>query len=100
MSYKLLWIIGILLFVLVACDSDQPADNPDTPEATAVEQAAATEEAAAARPIVLGDISDNPARRIQRIQPLADYLATNLADQGFNAGEARIAPDLDTMIQW
>jgi len=56
--------------------------------------------ATAGRSIVLGDISDEAAETIRGTQPLADYLATHLADQGITKGEVKIAPDLETMIQW
>jgi phosphonate transport system substrate-binding protein len=50
--------------------------------------------------LVIGDISDEPAETIKGTQPLADYLAAQLKDQGIAQGEVKIAPDLDTMIQW
>ncbi len=50
--------------------------------------------------LVLGDISDEAAETIRGTQPLADYLATHLADEGITRGEVKIAPDLETMIQW
>lgn len=48
--------------------------------------------------IVLGDVSDEPIKKIKRFQPLADYLGENLGEQGINAGEVTIVPDLDSMI--
>ncbi|PJF39451.1 MAG: phosphate ABC transporter substrate-binding protein [Phototrophicales bacterium] len=58
------------------------------------------EDGEAARTIVLGDISDDPAKKIERMQPLADFLAENLGDFGIEVGEVRIAPDLETMTEW
>ncbi|MEM9511000.1 MAG: phosphate/phosphite/phosphonate ABC transporter substrate-binding protein, partial [Cyanobacteria bacterium P01_E01_bin.35] len=48
--------------------------------------------------IVLGDISDNPRKKIRKFQPLANYLSTNLSQ--FDRGKVKVAPDLETMISW
>jgi phosphonate transport system substrate-binding protein len=50
--------------------------------------------------LVLGDISDDPAEKIEKFQPLADYLAANLSEYGIGSVEIKIAPDLDTMVEW
>lgn len=52
------------------------------------------------RALVIGDISDEAAETIKGTQPLADYLAGQLSEFGITHGEVRIAPDLETMIQW
>ncbi len=78
----------VVLLLLAACTIDvPPTPQPDT---------AVTEGAT----LVLGDISDEVAETIEGTQPLADYLAERLADQGIGQGEVKIAPDMDTMIQW
>ena len=48
--------------------------------------------------IVLGDISNNPRKKIRKFQPLANYLAANLNQ--FDYGRVKIAPDMETMIAW
>lgn len=48
--------------------------------------------------IVLGDISDNPRKKIRKFQPLADYLAAHLSK--IDRGEVKIAPDMETMLSW
>lgn len=102
MTSRFLLLLTLFMFLIAACNDD--SDNVEnqganTPEVTATEASVSTAEAAS-RPLVLGDISDDPTRRIRRTQPLADYLAANLADLGITGGEVRIAPDLDTMIDW
>ncbi len=78
----------IFLIILAAC---RP---PQTP--TATPQAAHPE----GRKLVIGDISDEVAETINGTQPLADYLAAQLDEFGITGAEVKIAPDLDTMIQW
>lgn len=50
--------------------------------------------------IVLVDISDEPAKKIKRFQPLADYLVVRLSDFGIKAGEVKVARDIETLSQW
>ncbi|MCA9957578.1 MAG: phosphate/phosphite/phosphonate ABC transporter substrate-binding protein [Anaerolineales bacterium] len=50
--------------------------------------------------LVFGDISDEAAETINGTQPIADYLAAQLGDYGISRAEVKIAPDLDTMVQW
>jgi phosphonate transport system substrate-binding protein len=54
----------------------------------------------AGRTLVLGDISDEATETIRGTQPTADYLAAQLVDMGITDGTVKIAPDLETMIQW
>ena len=49
----------------------------------------------------LADVdADSPVKKLKRFQPLADYLASDLAEFGISRGIVRIAPDLDTLIGW
>ena len=50
--------------------------------------------------LVLGDVSDDPKETIREFQPLADYLAANLAEYNIRRGEVVVAPDLNTMIDY
>ena len=48
--------------------------------------------------LYLGDIdADEPTKKIKRLQPVAAYLADNLADLGITQVRARIANDIDEM---
>lgn len=48
--------------------------------------------------IVLADISDEPAKTIERYQPLANYLANEL--NNIEIGQVEVAPDMNTMAEW
>ena len=50
--------------------------------------------------LVIGDISNDPAEKKEFWQPLADYLETQLADEGISKVEIAVAPDLGTMLLW
>lgn len=52
-----------------------------------------------AHPIVLGDISDDPAEVIEGTQPLADYLAANLKEYGITEGQVRIATSTEELAE-
>ena len=83
-------IFLFILFALVACKEDAldfpiSADSSATPEIK--------------RPIVLGDISDDPAEVIEGTQPLADYLAAELSNYGITEGKVKIAASADEMAQ-
>jgi phosphonate transport system substrate-binding protein len=82
----------IVLFIVTACSpAAQPtATAAPTPSPTSAAQAAA-------RPLILADISDDPASTIEDFQPLADYLAERLKDHGISEGQVVAAADLEQM---
>ncbi len=84
-----IFLIG-LLFVTMSCNFVATASEP-TVEPVPLANSGV---------IVLGDVSDEPTKKIERFQPLADYLAVNLNAYGIGQGEVKIAPDLETMTQW
>ena len=84
-------LIGIAL-VLAACQASGSA----TPEVAPPARKALDHE----KVLVLGDISDDPAGTIEEFQPMADYLATHLADMGIQQGKVVVAPDLETMMAY
>ena len=89
-------ILGaVSVLLLVACGS-QSGDL----SARAVEPVA-VESVAAARTITLGDVDpDKPAKKIERFQPLANYLAENLSEFGIERGEVVIARDIEEMARF
>lgn len=92
MSFKLFTFMvmtGVLL--LVACSS-APTGSTNAPAPAVTPTLAGT--------IVLGDIDSQPTDQIETWQPLADYLASNLAEFGIGVGSVKVAPDLETMGQW
>lgn len=84
------FIASLLLFSTWGC-------VPQTPEAPPPEDSI---DSSTLETIVLGDISDDPTKKIKSYQPFADYLASQLNDVGIGQGAVEIAPDLDTMIQY
>ena len=85
-NLKVLLVVSLLLFVSMAI----------VPQFIVAQSDAVSPRTS----IVLADIGSNPAKKIKRFQPLADYLAANLTDYGIDVGEVKIAPDMDTLIGW
>ena len=92
MSRKLFIFITLtaLLLGLVSCTA-----APAAPTATSL-----PEPTAAPKAIVLGAISEDPAKKIKAYQPLADYLAAHLGQFNITVGEIKVAQDQDTMNKW
>lgn len=51
------------------------------------------------RILTLGDISDEPVKKIERFKPLAEYLAAQMSELGFTGGDVIIARDVDEMAE-
>ncbi|NER79488.1 MAG: phosphate/phosphite/phosphonate ABC transporter substrate-binding protein [Leptolyngbya sp. SIO1D8] len=86
-----------LLLTLISCGA-VPKTDPET-NVSKAEPIAATEPVE--NPLVLGDLSENdPVGALEEFQPLADYLAVQLADLGIDDGQVKAAPDMETMLQW
>ncbi len=85
------WLFTCIIAGLIILAACQPSPKP-----TATPQASEPE----GHKLVVGDISDEVAETINGTQPLADYLAAQLGEFGIAGAEVKIAPDMDTMIQW
>lgn len=83
------FLVVILSFALVSCGGGLLPAATDVPATEPVQTHA----------IVLGDISDDPAEVIEGTQPLADYLAANLADYGVTEGQVRVVTSTEEMAQ-
>lgn len=101
MLFKGLWKITLLslLAALASCSkttisSPSASPSPSTAPTASISTSSATET------LVIGDISDEPAKKIRRYQPLADYLAAQLQNAGFATVQVKIAPNMETMSQW
>ena len=90
-------LIILLAAVLSAC---QPQTATPAPvENTAAPVPTATPAPIVENPIVLGDISDDPAEVIEGAQPVADYLAEQLKDYGITSGQVRVAASIEEMTE-
>lgn len=90
MNIKTISLIALLvLFILTSCSG---GDQPTATEASTVEPVES-------RPIILGDISDDPAEVIDGTQPLAEYLAANLKEYGITEGQVRVATSTEELAQ-
>jgi phosphonate transport system substrate-binding protein len=95
MHHKFFTFVTLIVFLLgVASCTAAPAPAA-APTATSL-----PEPTAAPKTIVLGAVSDDPAKKIKAFQPLADYLGAHLGQLGITSAEVKIAPDQDTMIKW
>lgn len=90
-----------LMTLLASCAGQSPAtaSTGATPPPQTTVQPLDESTPRSAR-IVIADISDEPTKKVKRLQPFADYLAANLGQFGITVGEVKIAPDLATMSRW
>ena len=87
------YILAISALIIIASSGCGTAENASTsPIDTDKVDSGAT------GVITLGDIDpDEPAKKVARFQPLADYLARRLSNYRIGAGRVRIARDIDEM---
>jgi len=85
--------LAMYLVLLAAC---QATDNP-TPTAALAPLANLSDE----QVITLGDVDpDEPTKKLERFQPLADYLAKHLKPFGIQEGRVLIARDIEEMARF
>ena len=82
------FVLAALVTTLVSCEKGTTIPNNKNSSETPPTET---------ETLVLGDVSPNPTKKIERFQPLANYLAGNLSELGVGKGEVRVAPDLETM---
>ena len=102
MYYRALFRAALLAgALLAACGGSSPDGGPDGgPDGKATATPEGGTSAVSGRAIVLGDIADDPAKKIARFTPLAEYLAANLSEHGITEGRVKLAPDMETMARW
>lgn len=83
-------VVG-LMTTLVSCEKT---------EQTQASLPQPTTESTTKKTLAIADVSSNPTKKIKRFQPLADYIAANLSEFGFEDGTVKIAPDLETIAKW
>jgi phosphonate transport system substrate-binding protein len=90
------YAIALIILTLSACAAPATSLPTESPTETALATEVPADEG---NPIVFGDISDDPAEVIEGAQPIADYLAENLKDQGITYGDVRVATTVEEMVQ-
>jgi len=96
MTRRVLVSTLIIAFAISGCGL-----NSATPTAAPPSTAAPTTAAAARNTlIVLAEVSDEPSKRIERLQPLVDYVGKRLDKVGVTSAQIKIAPNLETMARW
>jgi phosphonate transport system substrate-binding protein len=86
-------LVVVIVLLLSACDGDDDEKKTPTPVPSPTAQAEG-------KTLVIADISSDPTDVFPVFQPLADYLAANLAELGVAAVEIKVAPDIATMADW
>jgi len=90
---QLLTVLSLLITCLLAACTAAPTSTPQP--TTSTEEPTQQIEG---HPIILGDISDDPANIFDEMQPLADYLAARLADEGVTEGQVKVVSSPEEMI--
>ena len=113
MLWKLRWLSGlsgvILALILVACQAQGTAGNEGIPERLEDPtlqskgqggSGPATDSLPRDQMLILGDISDDAAGKIEAYQTMADYLASHLTEYGIKSGKVVVVRDMSTMVKY
>jgi phosphonate transport system substrate-binding protein len=90
-GFNLGLILALISLTVVACQSAGATTIDDLPTPIPTP--------APSRALVLGDVNEDVDESVEQFQPLADYLAANLAEFGISAGKVVVAPDLERMTE-
>ena len=86
-------IMGVMsVFIFAACETKEKSRAP-TAAPTPVETPSPDQI------ITVGDISNNPGKKIRRFQPLANYMSKHLKDYGIESGKVVIVRDVEEMAR-
>jgi len=88
-KFRVVNIVPVLFLAFFAACTPAATESPQV----VVEPTAVIE----AKAIVLGDISDDPSATVEETRPFADYLASQLADQGITEVQVRVAGSIEEM---
>lgn len=89
---KNFYLLAIVIFALLFTSCGTPAPTVEEQAPVAAPVSASPEQT-----ISIGVVSDDPADEIETFQPLADYLAKNLADQNILAGKVVVTTTFEDM---
>ena len=103
----LVLVAAVLLATAFACSEVNEAGQGTTTESTETAPASTESEAVLATAtgvdttITVGDIdAEDPAKKIRRFQPLAEYLAREMQGLGVQTGNVVVARDFDEMARF
>ncbi len=84
-------LLGIAAILISACQSAGATTLDDLPTPIPTPSRAET--------LILADLNEDVNQSVEEFQPMADYLAANLAEFGITAGKVVVAPDLEAMTE-
>ncbi len=87
----LITLLGLAAILVSACQSTKAITLDDLPTPIPTPSRAET--------LILADLNEDVRESAEEFQPLADYLAANLADFGILEGKVVVAPDLEAMSE-
>ncbi len=80
-------LLAAIAAVLLGCTSNASSESNSNTSETSTPTGT----------IIVGDVTSQPAKKITKFQPLADYLADSLHEYDIGVGEVQVAPDVEAM---